>query len=549
VQVQAQWACRGRDSHDVADRILGCSNAALSGENFGQLLDRYSPGTLEHLPQVTLSWLADRTVGRNYIGIAIHLAAAGAVPGAVGGGLARTSCFCVDFADVESSAVSYTAMFEAFRHVTLPPAERGPINTAVTAAELIVPGHRLARTAAALLLTDRPVCIFGADHLDLGERLGFIDEVVSLLPFGMRSRLSASTWTSSTARSHKFRLFFSSADRHAGDHDLMWGEADSRPAGVGHVDAYLAWLDEGDLADRVTRLAAMTEPTGFAGADVSTTLRRLGLRPDRGRSRPSSSKERESRTVPVDIPTIDDLLIQCSDWLHGRHPDSVGVHIEGLRYHPGNPPTEMERAHYRTIIKERQLLREFLPIRHSLRDEFYDLLLQLGFADHLSYTDYCAIEDCVGREQSRLPHRPLAQAINRVKTTDLPVRLLVMRAIGAGAARQTLRDDPIAAEALISILADESLQPHHGRIICRLVVADLTERGHVDDAALNAALREHRYLARTLDRFYPEQPKAQIGVLSALLRLAQGKRLDDRAVQDLLVNAAARPRSQASESP
>jgi hypothetical protein len=538
VRVAAQWARLGRAPYDVADRVLECSNASLSSENFHAVLERYSPGNLEDLPQVTVSWFADRSAGRNYVAMAIHMRPADAAFDAGGREFVQVNYFCMDFEQLANAGISYLAMHDALSQIVLPLEERRSVRVTLPVTEPEAAHHPLAAAAAALLLTDRPVCILGADRTEFGERLKFVDEVASLLPYGMRSRLSASTWANSTYRAHKLRLFFSNADRQAGDHELNWDQHDRRPAGINHVDGYLNWLDGDDLAGRLSKLAGMKDQAGFSWQDVAPMLWRLGLGPDRGRVAQNASQERESRTVPTDIPTIEELLVNC-----GTHPDSLGVTVDFLRHHPGNPPTEMERLRYREILRENQLLSDALRIRHTLREEFYDLMLQLGFDDHLSYEAFCDVEDCSYRGgHPRLPHKELAQAIDRVKTTDQVVRILLQKALAPKATRNVIRDAAIEPENLISMIADESLRPHHGRIICGLAITDLTERSDfIDKAALTSALREHGYLTRSLDRLYPDL-RTRTTILKSVLRVAQGQRLDDKVVQDLLVNSNARSR-------
>ncbi len=83
--------------------------------------------------------------------------------------------------------------------------------------------------AAGLLLTGKHVCVVGADQEPIRKRLRFIDEVASLLPYGMRTRLTAATWVSATA-DHKIRLSFAP---HAADgtHKVTWNHGVEIPAG------------------------------------------------------------------------------------------------------------------------------------------------------------------------------------------------------------------------------------------------------------------------------------------------------------------------------
>ena len=71
------------------------------------------------------------------------------------------------------------------------------------------------------------MCIIDANAVDMHDRLRLIDGVMGLLPYGLRSRMSASTWTTSTHQRHKFRLFFSNSprvsfDSKERDHVLSW---------------------------------------------------------------------------------------------------------------------------------------------------------------------------------------------------------------------------------------------------------------------------------------------------------------------------------------
>ena len=93
-----------------------------------------------------------------------------------------------------------------------------------------LPGPRrlLAMRVAALLLTSRGVCVLGADDADAGERLEFLDDVMSLLPYGMRSRLAGATWASSTAYDLNLRLFFADARRRGNDHVVFWHQPEHR---------------------------------------------------------------------------------------------------------------------------------------------------------------------------------------------------------------------------------------------------------------------------------------------------------------------------------
>src|SRR5215469_8337238 len=81
LEVTAQWALQGKLPHDAGYRLLNSSRAMLNEDNFSRLLERYSLGTLEQLPQIAVTWIEDKAPahgqhGRqrptSYLGVAIH---------------------------------------------------------------------------------------------------------------------------------------------------------------------------------------------------------------------------------------------------------------------------------------------------------------------------------------------------------------------------------------------------------------------------------------------------------------------------------------------
>jgi hypothetical protein len=262
LRVRAQWALWGKEGPGVGYHLLGCSTGPVTPENFSQLLTRYSPGTLESLPQVTLSWFRHGPEPEHYLGIAIHHTGAPpqASPGSAGD-VALTSYFCLPF----SESASYAAMFERFRAIALPAEPGPPVSAELDATGPRPPGRGddLALRAAALLLTGMPVCVLGADQAGLAERLGFLDTAAALLPAGLRRQLSAATWTSSNFAEHRFRLFFASAPR-AGRDDVIvrWDAPEPGPRPGTWAAGYLSWLRAGP-ARRARLLAAQRQPLSF----------------------------------------------------------------------------------------------------------------------------------------------------------------------------------------------------------------------------------------------------------------------------------------------
>lgn len=231
VKVTVEWALHGKEPEDAEGyRVLGQSDGVISRGLFESALARFSPGMLEKLPQVTMSWLSLGQSDGRYVALAIHEKADGKMD-RLGRGVILTRYFCMPFASFPDARVSYEAMYEAVRGIALP-TDNGlpvPIDMAIPGPSAYSAGEQESWVAE-LLLTRKPVCILGAREVSILDRLRFIDAVTSMLPFGMRSQMSASTWTSTTAM-HKFRLYFSDAPRHEpvldhSDHTVSWG----RPA-------------------------------------------------------------------------------------------------------------------------------------------------------------------------------------------------------------------------------------------------------------------------------------------------------------------------------
>jgi hypothetical protein len=271
VQVTAEWALWGKEPHDVEYRLLRCSDGPFSARNFEELITRYSPGTLEALPQVSVAWAASS--GGTYLAMIIHRSPRRGLYDASGRKVVLTYCFCVPFGELAAGPVSYRALYDALRERPLPAAGAAGLVVDLPAMSLPAQGRRQPMVVANLLLTNLPVCILGADRVDLDTRLAFIDAVMALLPYGLRATLSASTWTNSIFEEHKFRLFFTSAKREAHDHVLTWNPG--RVVSVRHEgDGYLPWICT-DTNAKMQLLATRTRPHDFRDLDAGQLVREL----------------------------------------------------------------------------------------------------------------------------------------------------------------------------------------------------------------------------------------------------------------------------------
>jgi hypothetical protein len=306
--VDVQWALYGKDIGPAEERVLACSTGDLSTVNFADAISRFTLGTLHSLPQVSVSYAQTSRPGRNYLALAIHKPAdrGQAALGEDGRPITYTNYFCLPYAPLAGAGVSYRALHDALRRLWLPTANGPPMRVPVAGQPWPPPAiDQLAMRVAALLLTGRSVCVLHGQDVPLDDRLGFIDTVMTLLPYGFRAKMTAATWTRATYRDHRFRLFFSDAPRAGDRHDYVvsWG----RPESVvitpedGAAHEYLTWLED-TVIRPIARLSLLTDAYGFGDVPVRTAID-LVTRPAREpepAAAPEPAQAAEPRPWPAD---------------------------------------------------------------------------------------------------------------------------------------------------------------------------------------------------------------------------------------------------------
>jgi hypothetical protein len=227
----ALWSKKAGTSNDYS--VLGCTPELFSKGDFGKIITRFAGGTpdsraagADRLPWVTVSWVGVDAGLR--LGIAIT-DNSGQVD-AVGRPITQTSYFCLPYLDVARERLSYTSLYKAASQAPLAPQDGYLITLSVPdepsdeAARRVTKDfdERIAGSAAALLLRG-PVTVTQADGSTLEQRLAFIDAAASLLPFGLRAKLTAGTWSDSGTR-HRLRLAFAGRPREDGA-SVAWRQA------------------------------------------------------------------------------------------------------------------------------------------------------------------------------------------------------------------------------------------------------------------------------------------------------------------------------------
>ena len=533
VRVTVEWALWGMESREAGNCVLRCSAGVLAAENFETVLDRYFPGMLDDrlLPQVTLGWLSDRDQ-QDYIAFAFHELGD---QREVGGGQARfTRCFCVPYAALAAGPVSYQAVFDHFRDVQIPHRSRDVLTADLPVMTAGADPDPLAMRAAELLLTCQPVCILGAEALGFAARLRFFDAVMSLLPYGLRSQVSASTLTNSMYYEHKFRLFFSTAPRAGGDHIVNWSERENLRVRQDDHDAgkYVNWLAN------VSRLGTLTDPIRFRPAEADSLRELLFTAPGVSAQPWSPAGSGEFPVGQAAGQDVEELLIDCADKMLGYAPEPIKDAIERLSGHCYDQVTPERRQRYREIVRDRQLFRQRLPLRGKEKSDFYKIVMQLAFDIPLTYLDYCLIEDSVGIEPGEQLHKSLLLAVSTTPFADFCLRLLVLKASGDEDLDDALYDDEVSPAVLIATAADPRLRVDHGEIVYKIAVGHLLKRSdHYDEQVIRDELSRWDYLAPTLQRLYAGKFETQTTELGQLLSLAYRNGLDSPAIRQIFGNA------------
>ncbi|GAA4213312.1 hypothetical protein [Microbispora amethystogenes] len=262
-----EWALEGKEHGSYDEYGLLRWSAERLAHVFDKLRARYAAGTPSELPQVTIvpAGLEDKDTGEQSHNVVLAIHTWSDNRDFTGRKVAYTRWFFVPYHQLQDHPVSYQALYAAFD--ALPPTPEPPLTVAVPALDprAVMPGPD-ALAAAALLASGQQVCLVGADGVPMAQRLRFVDTVMALLPYGLRTRFSAATWTSSTTK-HRIKLSFA---RYApeGVQAVQWGQGADIPQ-----DEYSAKYHrilrnrDVDYPDLIGWLAGRTEPLSFNDGD------------------------------------------------------------------------------------------------------------------------------------------------------------------------------------------------------------------------------------------------------------------------------------------
>jgi hypothetical protein len=508
--VVAEWALWGKEAGDLEYRILRCSKGPFGPGDFRGVLNRYTPGDTQVLPQYTVCWIPDENAHERYLAIAIHELAdlnprrsGGRVRSARGREIEYIRLFCVRYTEMAQNQLGYAELLESVLGYQLPAGRTSPIKVELLETEppSFPPSvSALAENAATLLLTGQPVCVLGAERATAEDRLRFIDQVMWLLPYGLRATMSAATWASATAKNLKLRLIFTSAERDDGATSyLTWGAPmrfDLSAREVTLLRHYVNWLDRG----------------GANAPELVGQIRQM------------------IANLPRDRP-VKDTLEELADALRDGKVLVVRAAVRRLRQRRSRPRSLDERKHYRQEIRRLGLLREHTGVPARTAASVYRVLLELAFGSRLTYANYRDIvqyaggppRGLLGREMLKLKFSSfLPWLLTAKSSTELTDRELV----------KSLHEQGIEAAAPLTEF-------------CRhLNAVDIADRPAGYDFAVGylraygedsrAELEGRGYLTQTLERVFPDNQRAQCRRLKETLVFVYGAMLSEEQRSDLL---------------
>ena len=554
ISVEAEWALHGKRLDRQGYRVLARSTGELSAQNFEEAIGRFSPGTPGELPQVTVSYLQDATRpgGSYYLALTTHHYADQLYGDDDqqlkydddGRRIMITSYLCVPYDRLATGSVSYQSMYRALDRNPLPLEDGPPLPITMAAPGPSAPlVDDLPLAAAALLLTGRPVCVLvGAEQTSMDERLQFIDAVMALLPYGLRSRMAAATWTRPTNRDHRFRLFFSDVPRSVEppDHVLHWGRPETAPRlnkDFGYAHEYQKWLAD-KVSQPTAELARLPNPLRFDRDQILRMLDEIGVASeDPSRNYSAIGQDLLHAAFPSRAGTsngrgrAERILRDCA--MHVRAADQrlIRSDIVALKNMARGKFRDEDRARFREIISETGLLQHSEELGGDA-GKLYKDLLKVAFTAPFSYEGYCQVEDCLA---ALPPYPTLLQAIDGARIADTRVSAIVYWHLRDADPKKLSNWYKRHADhfELIDLLAAVWSRPQHAQAVCEVTLRYLHET-HPDSQQIRVRLRQHGFLAEALRSNAVGHEQYQVNALYRFLQAAYPNALDPASIRQIL---------------
>ena len=374
---------------------------------------------------------------------------------------------------------------------------------------------------------------------------------MGLLPYGYRSRMTAATWTRSTYRDHRFRLFFSSTPRSDEqlDHVVTWGEPDMVRIPDGAAGEYFDWL-----IDKVNPLAVLPRLSTEIGFGPKAAIRALesvdSVRPQTAPTAPRKANRRDPpplATAAGDGDSVEQSLLKCAAYAEQPNLPRLRPEIGFLkRSADSGEIVDGDRQRYRELIAGRQLLRPN-PLLEKYEERLYAALLALAFGKPLGYQGYCQVEDCLKIRPGTPPHPALLHAIEHAGMSDLLTAGIMYshtRSADEKSRKKWLgpRNAQLDVAAMIGRLARDWERPQHARIVCDLTVDYLKDASsRYEPQQVRHALRQHGFLAAALSKRHPGEDQYQVYTLYQFLKAAYPGGLGRQTIVEILTATTSVP--------
>ncbi|ROO86241.1 hypothetical protein EDD29_3804 [Actinocorallia herbida] len=490
LRLSAQWAL-----WTTGHRVTRCARGALTPSTFEDIPHEFPTSHHRRIPQAAVSWLYPGPKTRMVITIADGSVQLDGAPQG-----AATRHFAIAYADL-TRPVSYEDLYVALAGREL----RGtdPVVVDVPVLDPMRIADRVtgfAKATAALLLTGRQVCVTGAEELTFPERLRFLDTVAALLPYGARTKFSATTWADSVS-DHRFRLAFSPHAR-ANFHSLAWDGPVEPPSDPPAAREYFDLLDRAhDLPDLLSALADSLAPSSpYANPAEALRVARGAQRPDRRDPGFPPPQPPPPRPPQAPQPKYETLLAACAEALWREHHAALRRHLADLEalWESGGRP-DHDQAH--EIIKNGALLARRDDLPDDLREHLLRVVLRVGYGP-------------------RLTSKSLTRALKaaRPKSSDLFARLLEMPYEDGSVQGKRIYELVEWLRGLdpYELVATAARQPVHPEIAS--MALDLIREGaDRTPEPFRLALHAHHHLTGTVALLYPGAIGTQAEALRGLV--------------------------------
>lgn len=287
--LRARWAVLSKPQADSSDyRVLVCSDGPSAVAWFERvvrdtLFGTPPPWSVAGRPGETLPWISFGVCGTGgaaargrwvTVSVTDWNSLTEATWDSSGRRSATTRCFLVPYEDVARNGMGLVSLWNAVRPVPLPmEAKQDTAPVLLTArndhlertAQVVedLGFHWVAATAAAAL--EAPLALAAPGDRFALSRISTVDAVASLLPFGYRAALTASTWApDATAATPWICYTRASSARRLPVHEGVPPEPASDPARA-HLARLRLMRDELGTVGLLRALAERTTPASFPG--------------------------------------------------------------------------------------------------------------------------------------------------------------------------------------------------------------------------------------------------------------------------------------------